>query len=153
LEETVKSIFLPCVVALAACAPSLAAQAAPPYASGTVVGVQKRDSYAPYVGSNPSDAPVSSDVYAYDVSVRIHCTTYVGHYESAVDYLPSALAADHQIDVSVRKHMMYLKVPGYGDLKMAIVSRRTSETTVCGDAKKPTARSVAGRAPVAMAQQ
>jgi hypothetical protein len=65
-----------------------------PYTQGTVVAVQKHKVYSPdstIGGSNPSDAPLTSRYYAYDVSVRVDCRTYVGRYETPINYLPLGL--------------------------------------------------------------
>ncbi len=101
------------------------------YVQGTVVRVQQHKVYSPDVmigGSNPSDAPLTSRYYTYEVSVRVDCNTYVGRYETPFNYLPSAFTADQPIQVHLTKHVMYFDLPNDPDLRMGIV-RRTSE---CG---------------------
>ena len=108
-----------------------AEQVNPAYVQGTVVRVQQHKVYSPDVmmgGSNPSDAPLTSRSYAYEVSVRVDCNTYVGRYETPFNYLPSAFTTDQPIHVHLTKHAMYFDLPNDPDMKMGIV-RRTSE---CG---------------------
>jgi len=97
-----------------------------PYVQGTVVDVQKHKVYSPdYTmgGSNPSDAPLTSRYYAYDVSVRVDCKTYVGRYETPFNYLPSAFAPDQPIQLRLTKHVMYFDLPNNPDMRMGIVRR------------------------------
>jgi uncharacterized protein involved in exopolysaccharide biosynthesis len=61
------------------------------YQSATVVSVESRETPSNYAGSNPSDAPLQSEVYSYDIGIRLGCTVYRTRYESAFDYLPSVL--------------------------------------------------------------
>ena len=101
------------------------------YVQGTVVDVQKHQVYSPAYtigGSNPSDAPLTSQYYAYEVSVRVDCQTYVGRYETPFNYLPSAFTLDQPIQVRLTKHVMYFDLPNDPDMRMGIV-RRSSE---CG---------------------
>jgi hypothetical protein len=74
-------------------------------------------------GDNPSDAPLQSDYYAYDVSVRVNCGTYVARYQSPFGYLPSAFVPGHTVPVRVTKHILYFNVPDYQEMKMGIVRK------------------------------
>lgn len=74
--------------------------------------------------SNPSDAPLTSRYYAYEVSVRVDCEIYVGRYVTAFNYLPSAFTADRLIPIRLTKHVMYFDLPNDPDLRMGIVRRR-----------------------------
>jgi hypothetical protein len=99
-----------------------------PYMRGTVVDVQKHKIYSPdpmIGGSNPSDAPLASRYYAYEVSVRVDCKTYVGRYETPFHYLPSAFTPDQPIQVRLTRHVMYFDLPNDPDMRMCIVRRRT----------------------------
>lgn len=91
------------------------------YQSGTVVSVESRKT-APsnYVGSNLSDAPMQSEVYSYDIGIRVGCTVYRTEYNSAINYLPAVFAANHPIQVSLRKHVMNVDIPGYREVRMPI---------------------------------
>jgi hypothetical protein len=102
-----------------------------PYVQGTVVHVQQRKVYSPdsmIGGSNPSDAPLTSRYYAYEVSVRVNCETYVGRYETPFNYLPSEFTSNQAIQVRLTKHVMYFDLPNNPDLRMGIVRRKE----VCG---------------------
>lgn len=102
-----------------------------PLVQGTVVQVQQRKVYSPdsiIGGSNPSDAPLTSRYYAYEVSVRVDCKTYVGRYETPFNYLPSEFTSNQPIQVRLTKHVMYFDLPNDPDMKMGIV-RRTSDCT------------------------
>jgi hypothetical protein len=99
-----------------------------PFVQGTVVHVQQRRIYSPdstLGGSNPSDAPLTSRYYAYEVSVRVDCKTYVGRYETPFNYLPSEFTSDQPIRVRLTKHVMYFDLPNDPDMRMGIVRRRS----------------------------
>jgi hypothetical protein len=94
---------------------------------GTVVRVQKRIEQSPdYTtgGSNPSDAPLTSRYYTYEVSIRVDCEIYVGRYVTAFNYLPSAFTADRLVPIRLTRHVMYFDFPNDPDLRMGIVRRR-----------------------------
>src|ERR1700731_218553 len=98
-----------------------------PSVQGIVARVQKQRVYSPdstIGGSNPSDAPLTSHYFAYEVSVRVDCKTYVGRYETPFNYLPSALTPDRPIQVRLTKHVMYFDLPNDPDVRMGIVRRR-----------------------------
>ncbi|HWY59919.1 MAG TPA: hypothetical protein VNZ03_35985 [Terriglobales bacterium] len=98
------------------------------YVLGTVVRVQQRKVYSPdstIAGSNPSDAPLTSRSYAYEVSVRVDCKTYVGRYETPFNYLPAAFTPDQPIRVRVTKRVMHFDLPNDPDMRMGIVRRRS----------------------------
>ena len=97
-----------------------------PYVQGTVVAVQKHKVYSPdYMmgGSNPSDAPLTSQYYAYEVSVRVDCKTYVGRYETPFNYLPSVFTPDQPIQLRLTKHVMYFDLPYNPDMRMGVIHR------------------------------
>lgn len=97
-----------------------------PYVQGTVVAVQKQKVYSPDYpmgGNNPTDAPLTSRYYAFEVSVRIDCRTYVGRYETPFNYLPSVFTPDQLIQLRLTKHVMYFDLPYYPDLRMGIIHR------------------------------
>jgi hypothetical protein len=97
------------------------------YVQGVVIEVQKRKIYSPDFtigGSNPSDAPLTSRYYAYEVSVRVDCKTYVGRYETPFNYLPSEFTSSQPIQVRLTKHVMYFDLPNNPDLRMGIVRRK-----------------------------
>jgi hypothetical protein len=105
-----------------------------PFVQGTVIEVQKQKVYFPdYAigGSNPPDAPLTSRYYAYQVSVRVDCKTYVGRYETQFNYLPSEFTPNQPIQVHLTKHVMYFDLPNDPDMRMGIV-RRSSD---CGQTR------------------
>jgi len=117
------------IVALVVVVPALYAsqrQNTPsPYVQGTVLEVQKQEVYSPDTvgGSNPSDATLTSRYYAYEVSIRVDCKTYVGRYETPFDYLPVAFTANQPIQVRLARHVMYFDLPAYPNMRMGIVHR------------------------------
>jgi hypothetical protein len=101
------------------------------FVRGTVVRVQKHKTQFPEYtvgGSNPSDAPLSTSYYSFEVSIRSACTIYVGRYLTPFNYLPSAFTDDKSVSVRLTKHVMYFELPDHPDLRMGIVHR----TNVCG---------------------
>jgi hypothetical protein len=101
------------------------------YQSATVVSVESHETPSNYAGSNPSDAPLQSEVYSYDIGIRLGCTVYRTRYESAFDYLPSVFAANHSVEVKPQKHVMYVSLPGDRAVRMAIGSRSGVKDTSC----------------------
>jgi len=98
------------------------------YVQGIVVDVQKHRVYSPVYtigGSNPSDAPLTSQYYAYEVSVRADCNTYVGRYETPFNYLPSAFARNQTIRLRLTRHVMYFDLLNDPDMRMGIIRRRS----------------------------
>jgi hypothetical protein len=102
------------------------------YWSGTVVSVESHEA-APsnYVGSNPSDAPMQSEVYSYDIGIRVGCTVYRTQYDSAIDYLPAVFTANHPIRVNLRKHVMNVNIPGYREVRMPIDGHHGVQDPAC----------------------
>lgn len=74
-------------------------------------------------GDNPSDAPLESHSYAYDVGVKTACAIYVAHYESPYDYLPSAFAANHEIPMRLAKGTMQFDL-GYRQVQLTITKHK-----------------------------
>ncbi len=75
----------------------------------------------------PNDKPVNSEYYAYDVSVRVGCTTYEGRYETPFDYFPLGIAPGKSVEVHVSKHEMNFNGPATQDLKVPITHRSTDK--------------------------
>jgi len=117
-----------CIAALIVIVPTLHAAENGPYVEGVVVHVQQHRAYSSdsmIGGSNPSDAPLTSRYYAYEVSVRVGCVTYVGRYETPFNYLPSEFTLDKPIRVRLTKHVMYFDLPNNPDLRIGIVRRKS----------------------------
>ena len=102
------------------------------YEQATIVSVDKYTAPSNYAGDTPSDAPAQPEPFAYDVGVRLNCNLYIGRYQSAIDYLPSAFAPNHTVDVRLDKHLMFVSLPD-GDriVKMGIVSHKRLNEQVC----------------------
>lgn len=96
------------------------------YIQGTVLAVQKRNVSSPrtMAATTPTDAPLQSSYYAYNISVRVRCATYTGRYDTPLNYLPSAFSPHHAIDLRLTKHVMYFNVPGEQEIRMPIVQRK-----------------------------
>ncbi len=94
---------------------------------GQVVRVRKHRVQSPEYtmgGSNPSDAPLTSRYYAFEVSIRVGRTIYSGIYQTPFNYLPSEFDRDQRIEFRVTKHVMYFEFPDSAGIRMHIVHRR-----------------------------
>jgi len=109
------------------------AQDRPNYQQGMILAVDGREgrNHRYTSGTNPADAPLQSKIYAYDVTVRVACETYVGHYESSSESLPASIADNTPIQARAGKHFLYLKLPSNQQMKMAIVSRKADSGGSC----------------------
>ena len=121
------------IAALVVVAPTLCASktqhTSDAYVQGTVVEVEKHKVYSPEYtmgGSNPSDAPLTSRYYAFEVSVRVDCKTYVGRYDTPFNFLPSAFTPNRPIQLRLTRHVMYFDLPYEPDVRMGIVRRRSN---------------------------
>lgn len=103
------------------------------YIQANVLSVQKEDVQSPATmsGTSPTDAPLQSQYYAYNVFVHAGCATYVGRYETPFEYFPSAFSPNHTVEVRLTKHLMYFNVPGDREMKMAIVQHK-NDAAGCG---------------------
>jgi hypothetical protein len=83
-------------------------------------------------GSNcaPVSTPSRSNYYRYNVSVKLDCEVFVGHYVSASDNLPVALSGNNQVPVRLEKHVMYIDFPG-DTVEMRIIHREASREGAC----------------------
>jgi len=105
------------------------------YLDGTVLRVEKHDTSPSTGGQNPSDAPLADpETYAYDVSVRVNCGTYVGRYESWYDYVPPVLSPTQKIQLRLTRSLMYVNVPNQKEVELSIVSRHV-ERGPCAEVK------------------
>ena len=99
---------------------------------GQVVQVQKRRVQSPEFtigGSNPSDAPLISRYYEFEIAVRVGCMTYIGSYDTPFNYVP--FSADQHIQFRLTKHVMYFDVPNTAGMRVHI-ARRQNE---CGKSR------------------
>lgn len=137
-----KNFCVICMVAAFVWAPAANAKAAKPasakksaYVAGTVVQIQKNQPRSNYAGSSPSDAPLESNVFDYEISVRVNCETYVGRYQSGFDYLPAVFTPNRAVEVRLQKHVMYVDVPGDQEYRMGIISRPRAAAANCSTAR------------------
>jgi hypothetical protein len=116
-----KTVFVCWVISLAALA-SASASKPKTYQQATVLKVQEMDTQPTYVGSNPSDAPLSSPTYSYKVWLRVDCVTYVARYDSSSDQPDPMFSPNRVIAVNARKHDLRASGPGGRETRMSIVS-------------------------------
>ena len=101
---------------------------------GQVVEVQKDRVQSPEStmgGSNLSDAPLTSRYYAFEVSIRVGCKTYVGIYQTPLNYLPTEFTPDRWVRFRLTNRVMYFDVPDSAGIRMYIAHRRDE----CGTSK------------------
>jgi hypothetical protein len=110
-----------------------------PYQQGRILSVRKSEVQSPAYGGgdNPSDAPLHSDYYVYDVAVRVNCGTYVGRYDSPYDYFPSAFVPEHRLPVRLTRHVLYFSLPNDREMQMNIVSHKAEKQAVCTEGATP----------------
>jgi hypothetical protein len=99
--------------------------------TATVVRVEKVDSGSSFVGSNPTDAPLRSDLYLYSVWLKVNCATYAARYESSADQPPPIFTPERHLGVRVGKHVLHASVPGAGDLRLSIIGHKSDTTGPC----------------------
>lgn len=104
-----------------------------PFVKGTVVHVQKHKGYSPdstIGGSNPSDAPLTSRYFAYEVSVRVDCKTYVGRHETPFNCLPSSFTPHQPIKVHLAKHVFDLS--NHPDMRIGLSAAVRNAVRIAG---------------------
>jgi hypothetical protein len=130
-EEIMKKTLILFVLVLGVLSIHLQAATKRVYQPATVVSVENHLTESNYVGDNPSDAPLQSTVYAYDIGIQLNCVEYVGRYLSAFDYFPSVFTPNNTIQVNRQKHVLYVSLPGSRDVKMGIASRSRGKDAPC----------------------
>jgi len=110
---------------------TLYADSKPGYQKATIVSVMTYEATSNYVGDNPSDAPLRPTEYVIDIGVRLGCYVYVGRYDSAIDYLPTALAPNRTVDVRLDKYVMSINSPADREVKMGIVRQNPIKDGTC----------------------
>jgi hypothetical protein len=91
------------------------------YQPATVVSVENRAFPSNYAGGDPSDTPLQSEVYSYGIGIRLGDTVY--QTSSAFDDLPSVITTNHSVQVNLKRHVIYVELPGERAVRMAIESR------------------------------
>jgi hypothetical protein len=105
------------------------------YLPGTVVTVQKHETKSNYIGDDPSDAPLQSSAFAYDIALRVSCGTYIGRYQSAFDYVPAVFTPNRPVEIRFQKHAMYVEVPGEPEYKIGIIEQPRGARASCNDSR------------------
>lgn len=100
------------------------------YQLATVVSVANHETPSNYSG-DPSDAPLQSEVYSYDIGIQLNCTVYVVRYETGLDYLPSVFAPHQTVEVTLQKNTMSVSLPGAREVRLGIGSRSHIKDTSC----------------------
>jgi hypothetical protein len=102
------------------------------YQPATVVSVASLETPSNnFAGSNPSDAPMQSEVYSYDIGIRLGCTVYRTRYDSAFDYLPAVFSLNHPIQVNLRRHVLHVNLPGDREVRMGIYGHSDVKDQSC----------------------
>ncbi len=78
----------------------------------------------------PSDAPLQSEVYSYDIGIELNCTVYMVRYETGLDYLPSVFSPHQTVEVSLEKHVMNVNLPGAREVRLSIARRSACQEHV-----------------------
>ncbi len=99
--------------------------------NATVVSIEQYTPPSNYVGDSPSDAPLQANGSSYDVRIRLNCDVYVGRYETATGYVPSAFAPNHPVNVRLARHEMYVTLPTGDQVEMGIVSHKHDKQQAC----------------------
>jgi hypothetical protein len=118
-----KNNIMLAVLVLGALLTNLHAATNPEYQPATVVSVESRAIPSNDAGGGPTDAPLQSEVYSYDIGIRLGDTVYMTAFDSAVDQLPSDLAANRQVQVNLKKRVIEVELSGDRTVEMPIESR------------------------------
>jgi hypothetical protein len=130
MEEIMKSILVLLAVLSAGVAVCAHADTKSRYQSATVVSVDTHQTPSTYIGT-ATDAPLQTEVYSYDIGIRLNCTVYTVRYDSGLDTLPSLFTPNHEIEVSLQKRSMNIAFPGERSLKLGIAGRGRMKDTSC----------------------
>jgi hypothetical protein len=108
-----------------------------PYQAATITSVAKLAVTEPSYGGgdNPSDAPLQSRYFAYNVGVKTTCGRYVAHYEAPYDFLPFAFASGHELPVLLGKHTMTFDL-GYRTMQMNMIRYQRDRNANCSGVRK-----------------
>lgn len=106
----------------------------PQFQKAIVLRVEKSQPTLPY-RRRLADSPPPPTEYDYEVSLRMDCLVYVGLYQSAIDYLPSAIAPDQSVEVSVEKHVMRVRVSGDREITLEITRHYRTLSGSCSSGR------------------
>jgi hypothetical protein len=118
-----KNTIMLAVLVSGALLTNLHAATNPEYQPATVVSVEGRAIPSNDAGGSPTDAPLQSEVYSYDIGIRLGDTVYITAFDSTVDELPSDFAANRPVQVNMKKSVMEVELSGDRTVEMAIENR------------------------------
>ncbi len=125
MKNLVLFLFLSCGLMFAS------AGVKPQYQSGTILSVHDYEAPSNTGFENPTDAPLQTQAYIYDIGIQLGCNVYGLRYPSAIDYLPSVFSPDHTVSVLPQKHFMYVTLPGGREVNLEIHSNRKLKNASC----------------------
>ena len=118
-----KNTFLLLAIVSGALLTSVHAATEAGYQPATVVSVVSHAIPSNNDGGDPADAPLQSVFKSYEIGIRLGDTVYRTSYDSAFDDLPSVFTPNHPVQVNLKKHVMYVELPGDRAVEVAIESR------------------------------
>ena len=74
-----------------------------------------------------TDAPLAPTEWVYTLQVRVGAKVYDVKYETALDYLPTALVSEASVDARVDHGRMYLDTPT-GELKATVIGQHEAKS-------------------------
>lgn len=102
------------------------------YQQGTILKVARQKIASPNACcDDPTDRPLQTSYYAFEVTVRAGCTTYEGQYETALDFYPAAFTPGKTVQVRATKHDLYFEIPIGNGGRVPIVRRANDRTGPC----------------------
>ena len=73
-----------------------------------------------------TDAPLVPTEWVYTLQVRVGAKVYEVRYETALDYLPTALMSEASVDARLDHGRMYLETPT-GELKATVIGQHQAK--------------------------
>jgi hypothetical protein len=92
------------------------------FQKAVVVRVDKSQPTLPY-RTRRSDTPPPPTEFDFDITFRVNCLEYVGRYATAIDFLPGTVEVNKLVDISIRKHVLYMKTRDGNEVKMEILEQ------------------------------
>jgi hypothetical protein len=120
MEKFMKKLWLAVALVCAASMPAVAQSQSPQYESGKIVAVTKLP--PAYANSGDADAPLTSDVDDYKISIQVGDTVYLCRYVSHSD-LDLAWIQGKDVQVRVKGKTMYVKKATGKEAQASIVGR------------------------------
>ena len=93
------------------------------YQPATVVSVESHARHPTMTAATHPMRQLQPVLNSYDIDIRLGSTVYRTSYDSAFDDLPSTFAPNQQVQVNLKKHVMYVEFPGASAVEMAVECR------------------------------